>query len=111
MPPSSIPPSLPSFLLQIRAVTDKVQQLLHDAFEGAKSYKPKTSDWLSSYWSGFMSPSQLSRIRNTGVPVDLLKVGKELFLGVSLGFVCVCFSGGVEGCAYMELQGALRPAH
>lgn len=32
-------------------------------------------DWLSSYWAGFMSPSQHSRIRNTGVPLDLLKVG------------------------------------
>ena len=32
-------------------------------------------DWLSSYWAGFMSPSQHSRIRNTGVPMDLLKVG------------------------------------
>ncbi len=32
-------------------------------------------DWLSSYWAGFMSPHQHSRIRNTGVPLDLLKVG------------------------------------
>jgi len=32
------------------------------------------SDWLSSYWAGFMSPSQHSRIRNTGVPMDLLRV-------------------------------------
>lgn len=64
-------------------MTDKVQATLHEAFENAKSYKPKTSDWLSSYWSGFMSPSQLSRIRNTGVPMDLLKVG--LGPGVSQG--------------------------
>lgn len=34
------------------------------------------SDWLSSYWAGFMSPSQHSRIRNTGVPMDLLRVGR-----------------------------------
>lgn len=32
-------------------------------------------DWLSSYWAGFMSPHQTSRIRNTGVPIELLKVG------------------------------------
>lgn len=30
-------------------------------------------DWLSSYWSGYNSPSQLSRIRNTGVPNNFLK--------------------------------------
>ena len=30
-------------------------------------------DWLSSYWSGYNSPSQLSRIRNTGVPANFLK--------------------------------------
>ena len=30
-------------------------------------------DWLSSYWSGYNSPSQLSRIRNTGVPQNFLK--------------------------------------
>lgn len=30
-------------------------------------------DWLSSYWSGYNSPSQLSRIRNTGVPLNFLK--------------------------------------
>ncbi|KAL4441839.1 hypothetical protein ABPG77_003755 [Micractinium sp. CCAP 211/92] len=58
---------------QVRAISDKVQKLLHDAFEGAKDYKPKKGDWLSSYWAGFMSPHQHSRIRNTGVPMDLLK--------------------------------------
>ena len=55
--------------------------MLHDAFEGAKGYKPKKGDWLSSYWAGFMSPHQHSRIRNTGVPMDLLKVGGGLCWG------------------------------
>ena len=41
-------------------------------------------DWLSSYWAGFMSPHQHSRIRNTGVPMDLLKVGGWLAAGVPL---------------------------
>ncbi|KAI3434698.1 hypothetical protein D9Q98_002760 [Chlorella vulgaris] len=64
---------------QIRAIADKVQQSLHDAFEGAKAYKPKKGDWLSSYWAGFMSPHQTSRIRNTGVPIELLKeVGEAI---------------------------------
>jgi hypothetical protein len=42
-------------------------------FEAARDYKPEARDWLSSYWSGYNSPSQLSRIRNTGVPLDFLK--------------------------------------
>eukprot|EP00887_Chlorella_sp_A99_P003603 scaffold7.g3603.t1 len=46
---------------QVRQISDAVQQKLHDAFEEAKS-------------EGFMSPHQHSRIRNTGVPMDLLKL-------------------------------------
>jgi 2-oxoglutarate dehydrogenase E1 component len=57
----------------VRKVADRVQQILHDAFESAKEYKPKKSDWLSSVWQGFMSPVQHSRIRNTGVPMELLQ--------------------------------------
>lgn len=64
---------------QVRSIGDAVQQRLHDAFETAKDYKPKTSDWLSSVWHGFMSPHQHSRIRNTGVPMDLLQeVGRTI---------------------------------
>ncbi|KDD76103.1 transketolase [Helicosporidium sp. ATCC 50920] len=58
---------------EVKGVTDKVEKLLHDSFENAKAYKPKTSDWLSSYWKGFRSPHQLSRIRNTGVPANALR--------------------------------------
>ena len=57
----------------VRGVSDRVQQTLHNAFEAAKDYKPKKTDWLSSVWEGFMSPVQHSRIRNTGVPMELLK--------------------------------------
>ena len=42
------------------------QRLLQDEFEKARDYKPQARDWLSSYWSGFMSPNQKARIRNTG---------------------------------------------
>ena len=38
-----------------------------------QDYKPNARDWLSSYWKGFMSPDQMARIRNTGVPMDFLK--------------------------------------
>ena len=42
-------------------------------FEASKTYKKKDTDWLSSKWSGFKGPSQLSRIRPTGVEIDVLK--------------------------------------
>lgn len=58
---------------QVRGITDRVQNILHDAFEAAKDVKAKKSEWLSSYWKGFMSPHQHSRIRNTGVSMSLLK--------------------------------------
>lgn len=58
---------------EVKKVADTVQQKLHDAFEQAKDYVAKKTDWLSSVWEGFMSPHQHSRIRNTGVPMDLLK--------------------------------------
>ena len=47
--------------------------ILSTEFEEAREYKPQARDWLSSYWSGYNSPSQLSRIRNTGVPLNFLK--------------------------------------
>ena len=46
-------------------------------------------DWLSSYWSGYNSPSQLSRIRNTGVPQNFLK--EVCTSGVHL---CPCWPPG-----------------
>ncbi|GIL90737.1 hypothetical protein Vretimale_15815 [Volvox reticuliferus] len=58
---------------EVRAIHDKVQTLLNDAFEAAKDYRPQKKDWLASHWHGFMSPAQMSRIRNTGVPADLLR--------------------------------------
>jgi 2-oxoglutarate dehydrogenase E1 component len=64
---------------QVRAISDGVQQKLHDAFEAAKGHVTKKSDWLSSVWDGFMSPHQHSRIRNTGVPTSLLhEVGQAI---------------------------------
>ena len=39
----------------------------------SKSYKPKPEDWLSSKWSGFKSPRQHSRMRPTGVDIDVLR--------------------------------------
>lgn len=44
-----------------------------------QDYKPSARDWLSSYWKGFMSPDQMARIRNTGVPMDFLKEVRPVF--------------------------------
>ena len=58
---------------QVKEITDRVQRMLAESFDAALEYKPKKIDWLSSVWEGFMSPVQHSRIRNTGVPMELLK--------------------------------------
>jgi 2-oxoglutarate dehydrogenase E1 component len=56
----------------VRETHDRVQQKLAEAFEASRDYKPRAKDWLASHWEGFMSPAQMSRIRNTGVKHDLL---------------------------------------
>lgn len=57
----------------IKQINDNVVAALNHEFQHAKEYKPAARDWLSSYWKGFMSPNQSSRIRNTGVPADFLR--------------------------------------
>jgi 2-oxoglutarate dehydrogenase E1 component len=42
-------------------------------FEASKTYVKKETDWLSSRWTGFKGPSQISRIRPTGVEVETLR--------------------------------------
>lgn len=58
---------------EIKSIHDKIQSMLNAEFDGAKEYKPQAKDWLASHWSGFKSPAQLSRIRNTGVKGDILR--------------------------------------
>ncbi|KAK2991202.1 hypothetical protein RJ640_027174 [Escallonia rubra] len=60
-------------------IHNKVSSILNEEFLASKDYIPKKRDWLSAYWSGFKSPEQLSRIRNTGVNPEILKnVGKAI---------------------------------
>jgi 2-oxoglutarate dehydrogenase E1 component len=42
-------------------------------YEASKTYEKKETDWLSSRWTGFKGPSQLSRIRDTGVEIEVLR--------------------------------------
>ncbi|KAG2723702.1 hypothetical protein I3843_02G159500 [Carya illinoinensis] len=63
----------------IDLINEKVNKILNEEFLASKDYVPKRRDWLSSHWSGFKSPEQLSRVRNTGVKPDILKnVGKAI---------------------------------
>lgn len=50
----------------IDRMQNKVNSILNEEFKASKDYVPQKRDWLSNYWSGFKSPEQLSRIRNTG---------------------------------------------
>lgn len=53
----------------IEKINKKVSSILNEEFLASKDYVPKRRDWLSAYWSGFKSPEQISRIRNTGYVV------------------------------------------
>lgn len=71
--PDSLISAAPTTQEQVREVHDRIQATLSSEFEASKDYKPAPKDWLTSHWDGFMSPKQLSKIRGTGVPADMLK--------------------------------------
>eukprot|EP01038_Epipyxis_sp_PR26KG_P007056 gene7056-9631_t len=50
----------------IEAVKTNVLSVLENDFVASKTWIPIPGDWLSSKWKGFLSPRQLSRIRETG---------------------------------------------
>lgn len=63
-----------------REEVDEIKQFTLDSyemdFEASKTYEKKEDDWLSSKWSGFHGPKQMSRVRPTGVERDMLqKIG------------------------------------
>ncbi|CAI0443075.1 unnamed protein product [Linum tenue] len=63
----------------ISKINEKVSAILNEEFLASKDYVPKRRDWLASHWTGFKSPEQVSRIRNTGVKPEILKtVGKAI---------------------------------
>ncbi|CAL2242696.1 unnamed protein product [Prunus armeniaca] len=63
----------------IERIQNKVNSILNEEFVASKDYVPQKRDWLSSHWSGFKSPEQISRILNTGVKPEILKsVGKAV---------------------------------
>lgn len=63
----------------IEAIHNKVNSILNEEFINSKDYVTNRRDWLSAYWTGFKSPEQISRIRNTGVNPEILKrVGQAI---------------------------------
>ena len=69
---------------EVADVQNRVQSILEAEFDKSKSLSdaaPTPRDWLAegSNWGGFKAPEELSRIRNTGVPLDqLLDVGRTI---------------------------------
>ncbi|PHT54347.1 2-oxoglutarate dehydrogenase, mitochondrial [Capsicum baccatum] len=63
----------------VEKIQNKINTILNEEFVASKDYVPQKRDWLSAFWSGFKSPAQLSRVRNTGVKPEILKeVGKAI---------------------------------
>ncbi len=68
---------------EVADIQNRVQSILEAEFEKSKALSDAAQprEWLAdgSHWGGFKAPEQLSRIRNTGVPMDaLLDVGKSI---------------------------------
>eukprot|EP01036_Dinobryon_divergens_P028687 gene28687-37675_t len=57
----------------LEEIKTMVNATLEADFQAAKTWETTKYDWLSSKWSGFLSPRQRSRIRETGVDEARLK--------------------------------------
>jgi len=57
----------------ITDIKKMVNDTLESEFQAAKSWETPNNDWLSSRWSGYLSPRQQSRIRETGVEIEKLR--------------------------------------
>jgi 2-oxoglutarate dehydrogenase E1 component len=61
---------------EIDEIKNFVMESYEKDFEASKTYVKSEDDWLSSKWTGFKGLGQMSRIRSTGVDIDMLrKVG------------------------------------
>ena len=56
---------------------DTIKKMVNDTldreFESSKKFESPKSDWLGQKWSGFKSPLQQSRVRETGYDIGQLK--------------------------------------
>uniref|UniRef100_H3GAB7 2-oxoglutarate dehydrogenase, mitochondrial n=1 Tax=Phytophthora ramorum TaxID=164328 RepID=H3GAB7_PHYRM len=69
------------------AVVSKVWNFFQTTFEETEKWEDtKKSDWLANRWDSFKSPNQQSRIRRTGVHMNVLKHVGEKISTVNPGF-------------------------
>ncbi len=62
---------------ELSSICDAVQRDYENEFKQAETWKSYKDDWLSSKWINFKSPRQLSRIRQTGTDLDVMRrIGK-----------------------------------
>ena len=68
------------------SMKEKINNIMEEEFTASKDYVPKQRDWLASHWQGFKSPDQLSRIADTGLPMDNIKNLGQLITAIPAGF-------------------------
>ncbi|CAH0474034.1 unnamed protein product [Peronospora belbahrii] len=69
------------------AVVSKVWNFFQRTFDETEKWEDtKKSDWLANRWDSFKSPNQQSRIRSTGVHMNVLKHVGEKISTVNPGF-------------------------
>jgi 2-oxoglutarate dehydrogenase E1 component len=67
---------------EIEEIKSFVMESYEKDLEASKTYERCEDDWLSSKWAGFKSPTQMSRIRPTGVNIEMLRK-----IGITAGSV------------------------
>jgi 2-oxoglutarate dehydrogenase E1 component len=61
-------------------------ETLKECYERSKTYIPQVNHWLESRWEGFRGPKQLARIKNTGVPMEQLRIVAECLTTIPPNF-------------------------
>lgn len=64
-------------LAEIEEMKSRIWGILEENYEGSKTYKSNSKEWVSSTWPGFKAPAQLAEetvsTQSTGVSDELLK--------------------------------------
>lgn len=76
----------------VEKIHNKINRILNEEFVASKDYVPQKRDWLSAFWAGFKSPSQLSRVRNTGYAFIGHLTSNGLFLSLNHETQDMCHS-------------------
>ncbi len=58
---------------ELDQIKKETLEMFEADLEASKSYEPSQNDWLSSKWEGFKGPKQMSRVRCTGVDIEVLR--------------------------------------